>query len=367
MTVFHTQIVDWLKPVSRKIRELPAGWLIPVALLFILSFPPLFGHEIVGILVGVVWGLGEGFGILALGTLLGEIGNYYAFKTFLSGHARKFERKSLDYACMAHIVREGGLWIILLARLSAIPGHFTTAVFATVGMGFWVFLVGCILSLPKQLEVVYLGVVMEQTNGGETTASKAVKYIVLLLGMALTIGAMWYIYHKMAKVRPQVQATMRDRRYRLLVKARTSDPLANSKAKMDEIDPEGAPPPRPQFQSIGERLKHFLIGTRGKPHNMTPLPTTNPTEYPAHAFAPPPEAYPGQDVTVNAPATPSSPAAAATTADPSSTMPTFANTTTYASPADVVMHSPELQTSHLPAPTGGPYDAPGARLPRAQY
>ena len=73
--------------------RLTLGWLIPIAILFIISFPPvrdpnhdhllcthssmqLFGHEIVAILVGVIWGLGVGFAIVAAGTFLGEIGNY---------------------------------------------------------------------------------------------------------------------------------------------------------------------------------------------------------------------------------------------------------------------------------------------------
>lgn len=36
----------------------------------------LFGHEIVAILCGLVWGLWVGFGIVAAGTFLGEVGNF---------------------------------------------------------------------------------------------------------------------------------------------------------------------------------------------------------------------------------------------------------------------------------------------------
>lgn len=54
-------------------KNLPAGWVIPIAVMFIISFPPLFGHEIVAILCGVVWGLWVGFGIVAAGTMLGEV------------------------------------------------------------------------------------------------------------------------------------------------------------------------------------------------------------------------------------------------------------------------------------------------------
>lgn len=53
-------------------RDLPAGWLIPIAILIVISFPPLFGHELVALLCGVVYGLWIGFGIVAAGTFLGE-------------------------------------------------------------------------------------------------------------------------------------------------------------------------------------------------------------------------------------------------------------------------------------------------------
>ncbi|KDN42203.1 hypothetical protein K437DRAFT_210982, partial [Tilletiaria anomala UBC 951] len=206
MTIYHRQIVDWLTPFSKKIQTIPAGWLIPVAILFIISFPPLFGHEIVAVLCGVVYGLWKGFGIVALGTLLGEIGNFYAFKSFLSGHATRYERKNINYACMAHIVREGGFFVIFLARLSAIPGHFTTAVFATVGMSVWIFILAAVLSMPKQLTIVYLGWVIEQSgnSSNEPTSSKIVKYVVLLVSVLITLGAGWYLYGKMYEARPEV-------------------------------------------------------------------------------------------------------------------------------------------------------------------
>ena len=61
-----------LRPWSEKVRELPAGWLIPIAILFVLSFPPLFGHEVIALLCGVVYGLWIGFAIVAAGTFTGE-------------------------------------------------------------------------------------------------------------------------------------------------------------------------------------------------------------------------------------------------------------------------------------------------------
>lgn len=75
-SILIIQIIDWLSPFVRRLQNIHYGWLIPVAILFVLSFPPLFGNEIVMILVGIVWGLGVGFAITAVGIGLGEVANY---------------------------------------------------------------------------------------------------------------------------------------------------------------------------------------------------------------------------------------------------------------------------------------------------
>lgn len=85
----HDVIVHKIHPYARHLRHMPAGWLIPIALLVIVSFPPLVGHEIIGILIGLVWGLWRGFGILCAGTFLGELATWYAFKGCCSGRAEK--------------------------------------------------------------------------------------------------------------------------------------------------------------------------------------------------------------------------------------------------------------------------------------
>ncbi|KAL6298570.1 snare associated Golgi protein-domain-containing protein [Sparassis latifolia] len=204
-TAFHTKIVNWLQPAANWMHKLPAGWLIPIAILFVISFPPLFGHEIIAILAGLVWGLWEGFGIVAAGTLIGELGNFYAFRYCCSARGQKLERSELSYACLARIVRDGGFKIALIARFSAIPGHFTTAVFSTCGMSVWTFTIAAIFSLPKQFITVYLGVALEQSqNGSNSSKSNIIKDVVLIITIIITFVAMWYIYHRMNQVKPLV-------------------------------------------------------------------------------------------------------------------------------------------------------------------
>ncbi|KAF2676924.1 hypothetical protein K458DRAFT_379264 [Lentithecium fluviatile CBS 122367] len=196
MTIHHDQVVEKLRPFSEKLRDLPAGWLIPIAILFVLSFPPLFGHEIIALLCGVVWGLWVGFAIVAAGTFLGEIGTWYAFMYTLRRKATELERKNLNYGALARLTRDGGFWIVLIIRLSAIPSHFSTAVFSTCNVKFWHFFVATLLSLPKQIFLVYLGVLLVQEKKSDTVQTVmfgAVFVVTLVLGV--------YIWFKMRKIK----------------------------------------------------------------------------------------------------------------------------------------------------------------------
>ncbi|KAJ6632601.1 hypothetical protein B0H10DRAFT_1977982 [Mycena sp. CBHHK59/15] len=197
---YHSKIINALTPVTRWLHDTRAGWLIPIVVLIALSFPPLFGHEIVAMLCGLVWGLGEGFGIVAAGTVLGEICTFYLFKYLCRARAEKAELTKISYGCLARVVRDGGLLIAIIARYSSLPGHFTTAVFATCGMPFWVFLVAAVVSLPKQLVVVYVGVAL----GSNDSRSDKIQKIVLAITIVITVLAMVYLRRLTAAAKPAV-------------------------------------------------------------------------------------------------------------------------------------------------------------------
>ncbi|KAI0327058.1 hypothetical protein GY45DRAFT_1226211, partial [Cubamyces sp. BRFM 1775] len=199
---YQRRIVNWMRPFVRWMHDTPGGWVIPIAIMFVISFPPLFGHEIVAILCGDVWGVGIGFGIVAAGTVLGELGNFYAFRWCCTARGKKLERDRLTYALYAQVTREGGLVVPTVMRLSFIPGHFLTAIFSTCGMNVWVFLVAAILSLPKQLATVYIGAA--QSNDGNTPTTGGIKAVVVLATVAMTYLAMRYINRKVDDVKERV-------------------------------------------------------------------------------------------------------------------------------------------------------------------
>ncbi|QRW04597.1 Golgi apparatus membrane protein TVP38 [Ceratobasidium sp. AG-Ba] len=180
----------------------------------------LFGHEIVAVLCGVVWGLWIGFAIVCAGTLVGEIGNFYAFRYCLRGRAIKMEKKNPSYACLARVVRDGGFLVAFVVRLSAIPGHFTTAVFSTCGMNIWIFTLAAFCSLPKQFITVYLGVILEQSaDGTRSTRDTIISDSVLAVTFLITVIAAWWIWREMSRVKLDVLRERREERKAKLAEA----------------------------------------------------------------------------------------------------------------------------------------------------
>lgn len=122
LSIYHKQIVTAFEPKKSLITSYPGSWAVPIGLLILVSFPPLFGHEVIILVVGLIWGLGIGFAIAATGTFLGEMLCFIAFKYYFIERAKKIEDESLLYGALARLMREGGLGMLVLVRFSVLPG-----------------------------------------------------------------------------------------------------------------------------------------------------------------------------------------------------------------------------------------------------
>ncbi|TDZ30695.1 Golgi apparatus membrane protein TVP38 [Colletotrichum spinosum] len=227
ISLHHDEVVSKLRPFSEKVREIPGGFLIPIAILILISFPPLFGHEIVALLCGVVYGLWVGFAIVAAGTFLGEIGTWFAFKYTLRRKAHKLERTNLNYGALARLTRDGGFWIVFIIRFSVIPSHFSTAVFSTCDVKFWHFAVSTFLTLPKQIILVYLGVLLVEKQQNNT-----IKNVVFGATFVLTIALAVYIWVKMRKVKKMLLEEQERRKMQHAVE------MVPQKADVDVVETE---------------------------------------------------------------------------------------------------------------------------------
>jgi len=124
---------------------------------------------------------------------------------------------------------------VLIVRFSVIPSHFSTAVFSTCNVKFWHFAVATFLTLPKQITLVYFGVLLAQESNNNT-----IQDIVLGITFILTIVAGAYIYMKMRKTKKLLldeQAARIDAKEALL--RTTSGVGVNSDLNLSQRQEEG--------------------------------------------------------------------------------------------------------------------------------
>ncbi|KAJ7641450.1 hypothetical protein FB45DRAFT_738359, partial [Roridomyces roridus] len=128
------------------------------------------------------------------------------FKSCCRARGQKMELSNLQYGTLARVVREGGLRIAIIIRYSSIPPHLTTAIFSTCGMPFWIFLVAAVVSLPKQLAIVYVGVALESESyahsGLDSKKSSHVQKGVIAVTAVVTVLSFFYIRRLMIAARP---------------------------------------------------------------------------------------------------------------------------------------------------------------------
>lgn len=135
------------------------------------------------------------------------VGTWFAFKHLFRHRALKLERTNLNYGAMARLTRDGCFFIVLIIRLSAIPAHFSTAVFSTCDVKFWHFVVATLLSLPKQIFLVYLGVLLVQDSN-----DNLIKTVMFGAVFLITIAMGVWIWIKMAKIKKVLLEEQEQRR-----------------------------------------------------------------------------------------------------------------------------------------------------------
>ncbi|CAH7690140.1 expressed protein [Phakopsora pachyrhizi] len=234
LSSYHDKITKAIQPYQEKIKNTPGAWIIPTVLLIVVSFPPLLGHEIIILISGMIWGTWIGFGIACAGTFLGELATYYAFKHLIRNKSEEIENKSITYATLARLMREGGLMIVILVRASALPGHITTAIQASIGISVWIFSVACFITLPKQFAIVYLGALITESNSNKFISSNnsdlpdqppgisqvseqqksihhTISVLVFLVTILFTFVSAYLVWMRMRRIRPLVEADFLNR------------------------------------------------------------------------------------------------------------------------------------------------------------
>lgn len=180
-----------LEPLAAKMDKTPGAFLILGALIAIVSIPPLFGHEILALVAGYVYGATYGFLILTISSIIGESGVYFGFRYWFIGALDSYrEKHAKNYGVFVAVVEDGGILMLWFIRMSVIPPHFSTPLFSSLRtITWWKWMVANIAASPvKFFPPVYLGTLLRSKSNNSIVGD-----IVFAVSTLVTVGVLWHI------------------------------------------------------------------------------------------------------------------------------------------------------------------------------
>ncbi|EXJ81598.1 hypothetical protein A1O1_07662 [Capronia coronata CBS 617.96] len=261
--IFNERIFGLLEPVAERWKHTPGGWTILWSLTFLTAFPPIIGYSTCGTTAGFVYGVWEGWLILATATIVGSLCSFLVSRTLLRKWVERMVAHDKRFAAFTLILKHDGLKLLCMIRLCPLPYSLSNgamSTFPTVHPGMYALATAMVT--PKLLIHVFIGsrlAVIARTREKMTLADRAVNYSSIGIGAVVGIGVGLYIYRQtMARAREleaEEAASIRDstRRTGHIPAEFSDDPeaqvaantLAQDDDAMDYFD--DAPPERLEY------------------------------------------------------------------------------------------------------------------------
>ena len=130
--VYSHRFFGWLSDVSASWRELPGGWLIVFALVFVSGFPPMIGYSTANTIAGFVYGFPWGWPIVAVACVAGSLCAFFASRTVLSRYVDRMVGKDPRFVALGQVLKRDGIWYLTGIRFSPLPFSMSNGFLATI-------------------------------------------------------------------------------------------------------------------------------------------------------------------------------------------------------------------------------------------
>ncbi|KID91182.1 TLG2-vesicle protein of 38 kDa [Metarhizium guizhouense ARSEF 977] len=209
--VYSHRFFSWLTPVAKSWRELPGGWLIVFALIFVTAFPPLIGYSTANTIAGLVYGFPNGWPVAAVACTLGSLGAFLASRTVLSRYVDRMVGKDHRFIALGQVLRRDGILYLTAIRFCPLPFSLSNGFLATIpSITPLSFAISTALStqvspllvsppVPKLLIHVFIGsrlAILAEEGDKMTAGDKAVNYIGMAVGGIIGLAVGLAIYRR---------------------------------------------------------------------------------------------------------------------------------------------------------------------------
>ncbi|KIK65363.1 hypothetical protein GYMLUDRAFT_38810 [Collybiopsis luxurians FD-317 M1] len=201
IVVTPARIFQFLYDEATELSRTPFGFLILGALILLVSFPPLIGHTTTVTMCGFAYGWRIGFFIAVIASVIASAAVFLLLRLLFSSRLRKWSKKHQQFQALELVVREKGLPLIILIRLSPFPPWvYSNTLFASIeSVKLWQFMVATSFLSPKLLLHAFIGSRMAALSDGDQrqemdTSTKVLNGLLVGGGIVIAVLASWLVY-----------------------------------------------------------------------------------------------------------------------------------------------------------------------------
>lgn len=211
---FNERIFGWLEPLAERWKHTTGGWTILWALTFLSAFPPVIGYSTCGTTAGFVYGVWEGWLILATATVAGSFCSFIVSRTVLRKWVERMISHDKRFAAFSLILKHDGLKLLCMIRLCPLPYSLSNgamSTFPTVHPSMYALATAIVT--PKLLIHAFIGsrlAVIARTREKMTMGDRAVNYSSIAIGAIVGSLTGFYIYRQTMARAKQLEAEEAD-------------------------------------------------------------------------------------------------------------------------------------------------------------
>jgi uncharacterized membrane protein YdjX (TVP38/TMEM64 family) len=204
--VYNEKIFAWLAPLAIKWKQTTGGWIILWMITFIVALPPLIGYSTCCTIAGFVYGISEGWLILASATVAGSTFSFFVSRTVLRKYVERLVASDKRFAALTLTLKHDGLKLLVMIRLCPLPYSLSNGAMSTFpSVHPAMYALATTIITPKLLVHVFIGsrlAAIAKSGEKMSAGTRAINYISIAVGATVGIVTGWYIYQKtMARAR----------------------------------------------------------------------------------------------------------------------------------------------------------------------
>ncbi|KAI4284902.1 MAG: hypothetical protein L6R35_004779 [Caloplaca aegaea] len=212
--VYHQAFFAWLEPTAVKWKNLRGGWCILWAMTFMTAFPPLVGYSTCFTLAGFVYGLREGWLIIATATVAGSTCSFFTSRTIFSRFVHRLVANDKRFEAFSSVLKRDGLKLLIMIRLCPLPYSISNGAISTFPtVTPQMFVIATSVMTLKLLIPIFIGTrlaAIARDGKQKDATTTVINWISIIGGVILGLVTGWLIYKRTVARAQELEAEERN-------------------------------------------------------------------------------------------------------------------------------------------------------------